>query len=99
VLGRMEELSRARPALWQCWRNDRDDLDPVTREQCEAVLADTETILAELNQQEHRCTERLQTRREQTRRELETLAHGVRIRDAYRDPGSERTHQHLDVGQ
>jgi hypothetical protein len=98
ILGRMEELGQRQPQLWQHWRSERDQLDPAARAACDAVLADAEAILAELNQLEQTSTEHLAQRRDDTRRQLESLAQGVRVHDAYRDPHA-ATHRRLDVGQ
>jgi hypothetical protein len=98
VLGRMEELSRRQPQLWQRWKGERDQLDPPTRAACEASLADAEAILGELNRLEQTSTEHLARRRDETRRQLESLSQGVRVHDAYRDPYAV-PHRRLDVGR
>jgi hypothetical protein len=98
VIGRLEELGQHRPELWQEWRRDRDRLSPTQRSSCEATLAETESLLAELLENERVCTETLSRRRDATRRELQRVVHGSHVNQAYRDSLAPSTHRHLDVG-
>ena len=101
ILGRMEELNRGQPRLWETWRAQRGQLDAGTRALCETLLEETQTVLAELHQQEHLSTERLASRRNETRLELATIAHGARAHDAYAhvEAASAESGYRLDVGQ
>ena len=101
ILGRMEELNRGQPQLWETWRAQRGQLDPGARALCETLLGETEAVLAELHDQEQASTERLAQRRNATRLELTTLTQGVRAHDAYAHVGSAGADSgyRLDIGQ
>jgi hypothetical protein len=98
VLGRLEELGRQHPRLWQNWRVDRDGLAPAIRRQCEDVLARSEDVLAEMLEHERASTSVLEARRVATREQLQAVAAGVNVNDAYRDSLAPVTHRHLDEG-
>ncbi len=99
IIGRLEALGRIRPALWDDWRAERERLAPPARTACEETLAQTETLLARLLEHERISTEALARRRDQTARELRTLAAGSRVNQAYRDSLAPVTHRHLDRDQ
>ena len=99
VIGRLEEITRTQPQLWQDWQSGRDALDPYNRSACEASLAETEAILARLMEHEHISTEHLTRRREETQLQLQSIASGTRTNNAYRDSLAPVTHRLLDVGQ
>jgi hypothetical protein len=96
ILGRLEALGRGRPALWDDWRSGREHLPPPARQACDEVLAETEALLARLLEHERTSTEALARRRDQTARELRTVAAGSRVNLAYRDSFAPLTHRHLD---
>jgi hypothetical protein len=99
IIGRLEALGRIRPALWDDWRAERERLAPSARKACEETLAQTEALLARLLEYERVSTEALARRRDQTARELRTLAAGSRVNQAYRDSLAPVTHRHLDRDQ
>ena len=99
ILGRLDEIGRGRPALWQAWRDQRDRLPAGLRRDCEQALAESERLLAELLEHERVSTEALLRRRDQTRRELQTVAAGSHVNHAYRDSLAPITHRHLDTDQ
>jgi hypothetical protein len=99
LLGRMEELRLGQPELWREWRQDRDQLDAESRQACEELLAETESILRELNQHEQLSTDTLTRRRDQTRRQLESVSGGLRAHEAYGADHAGPTHRRLDIGQ
>lgn len=97
ILGRLEELKGREPDLLERWQAERDGLESTTRAECDQALAETETILADLAEEENDATQHLAQRRDETRRELEALAQGSEVHDAYRDSLAPATHRHLDV--
>lgn len=99
ILERMDEYGRRHARLWQRWSEQRDELDPETRRECEAVLADTERILGTLSRHEQSCTDDLARRRDATRLKLESLSQGVRAHAAYQEDRLQAGSHRLDVGQ
>jgi hypothetical protein len=99
IIGRLEALGRARPGLWDDWRSQREHLAPAARNACDETLTQTEALLARLLEHERSSTEALARRRDQTARELRTLAAGSRVNQAYRDSLAPVTHRHLDMDQ
>jgi hypothetical protein len=99
ILGRLEAISIREPHLWDDWRRERDGLARATRQACEQTLADTELLLAELLEHERLSTDTLARRREQTARQLQAVAGGSRVNQAYRDCLAPVTHRHLDLDQ
>lgn len=99
VLNQMEEFGKHRTRIGELWKLQRDTLDAQTRRQCEQLLSETETDLAELVRQEHHSSRRIEQRREATQRDLQNLDQGERVNEAYRDCLAPATHRRLDVGQ
>lgn len=99
VIHRLEALGRRDPRLWDDWRETRDRLTPPARSACEQVLAETESLLAQLLEQERVSTETLKARRDETARELRSVAAGSRVNQAYRDSLAPATHRHLNLDQ
>jgi hypothetical protein len=99
ILGRLEEIGKGRPRLWDDWRAQRERLAGPAREACEQILAETEALLARLLEHERVSTEKLARRRDQTALELRTVTAGVRVNQAYRDALAPVTHRHLDTDQ
>jgi hypothetical protein len=69
------------------------------RRSCEAALAESETLLAELLEHERESTTVLARRRDETRRQLQNIASGGQANEAYRDTLAPATSRHLDVDQ
>lgn len=99
IIHRLEALGGRQPRLWDDWREARDGLAPAARGACDQVLAETETLLAQLLEQERVSTETLKARRDETACELRTVAAGSRVNQAYRDSLASATHRHLDLDQ
>lgn len=99
VIGRLEEIGRARPELWRLWRASRDSLTGVSRRTCEEILVETETMLSELMERERVSTEALTKRRNDTQRQLHCVAAGARVNDEYRDSLAPATNRFLDLDQ
>lgn len=97
VIGRIEEIGRARPELSREWRASRDALSSVSRDACEQILTETETLLRELMERERVSTAILAERRDETRRQLHTVAAGSRVNDEYRDSLAPATNRFLDI--
>src|SRR5271168_2342074 len=56
ILGRFDEMKRRYPELSRQWTSLRDSGLPATRDDCESLIAETETLLAELLESEKRGT-------------------------------------------
>ncbi len=80
IIGMMNELGHAQGGIGVWWRLTRDSLPTETRSQCEAVIADTEKLLAATLAQEQSGTDFLSMRREDTQRELMELGEVVQER-------------------
>ena len=99
VIGQLETVTAQHPHLMRDWKANRDRLPPATRQQCEATLAETEKLLAGLLEQERTDTQKISDRRDETRRQLQGLASGVRAQQAYSGDRSMANHRVLDIGQ
>lgn len=99
VLGRLDQWDAAHPELWPQWKQQRDTLPDGLRDDCEALLAESESLLAELLAREKSGTEALTQRRNETSEALKQVAEGVQVHQAYRDHATSPTHHYLDVGQ
>ena len=99
IISRLEAITRGRPRLWDDWRAERDQLVPCDRQACEQALAETESLLARLLEQERVSTETLARRRDYTARELQSVAAGSRVNQAYGDSLAPVTHRFLDRDQ
>lgn len=99
VIGRLEEIGKLHPRLWDAWRTARTQLPPVERATCERLLAETEALLAELLEHERVGTEQLARRRDHTQLELQDVTTGSQAQSAYRDSLAPATHRHLDIDQ
>lgn len=97
ILAELDNLKTEHATALARWRIDRDGLDDTARSDCETVLAETETLVARLVDVERSSTESLAARRDTTRDELESLAGGAAVNDAYRDSLAPSTHRHLDL--
>jgi FlgN protein len=97
ILGRLDEVKRRYPELSRQWTALRDSGLPTVRTDCEALIADTETILAELLQTEKQGTEQLAERREATRRQLAAVSQGVHVNQVYADTTPTLNHRFLNT--
>jgi hypothetical protein len=85
------------PTLKERWRTGRDGLPATVRAACDQLLEESESLLTELFEEERVSTERLQQRRDETRRELESLTLGTQVHNAYRQTATPRDHVNLDL--
>jgi hypothetical protein len=97
ILGRLDEVKRRYPELSRQWTLLRDTGLPTIRTDCEALIADTEAILAELLESEKQGTDRLTERREVTRRQLESVSQGVHVNQVYADTTPTLNHRFLNT--
>lgn len=97
ILGHLEELKELHPRLLERWQVEREHLDPQSRDDCEHVLAETESILSDLVHEENQSTRQLTERRDDTQRQLQALTNASQTQDAYRDAYASSTHRHLDL--
>jgi hypothetical protein len=77
----------------------RETGQPDVRRDCEAIISETEAILAELVQTEKDGAEELSQRRDATRKQLESIAQGVHINETYRDNIAPFSHRFLDLNR
>jgi hypothetical protein len=99
LIGRLEEIGRTRPDLGRDWRAARDGLSSLARDTCDRILEETENLLRELMERERESTAALAQRRDETRRQLQTVAAGSRVNDEYRDSLAPATNRFLDIDQ
>lgn len=99
LLGRLDELNKEHPDLKTRWKQIRDTGDAEWRDDCEHILAETESLLAELIEEEQHSTDHLTRKRDATQKELQAVSQGSRVHDAYRESLAPATHRHLDIGQ
>jgi FlgN protein len=97
ILGRLDEMKRRYPELSRQWTALRDSGLPTTRNDCESLIAETETILAELLESEKLGTEHLSERREATRRQIEAVSQGVHVNQVYADTSPTLNHRFLNT--
>ncbi len=97
ILGRLDEMKRRYPELSRQWTSLRDSGLPATRNDCESLIAETETILAELLESEKQGTQHLSERREDTRRQIEAVSQGVHVNQVYADTSPTLNHRFLNT--
>jgi len=97
ILGELDHINERFPNLKTLWKTSRDEFDPAERSDCEHLLAEIESLLQELIQEEQSSTNRLVEKRENTKQELETISKGTQVHSAYRDHLASTTHRHLDI--
>ncbi|HET6325131.1 MAG TPA: hypothetical protein VFG04_10695 [Planctomycetaceae bacterium] len=97
ILGRLDEMKRRYPELSRQWTSLRDSGLPATRNDCESLIAETETILAELLESEKQGTQHLSVRRENTRRQIEAVSQGVHVNQVYADSSPTLNHRFLNT--
>ena len=88
---------RRYPELSRQWTLLRDTGLPTVRTDCEALIADTEAILAELLESKKQGTDRLTERREATRRQLESVSQGVHVNQVYAETTPTLNHRFLNT--
>ena len=97
ILGRLDELTSRHPDFGSQWQTQRDSLDSKIRKEGELILSDIEKILSDLLELEQESTTVLSLRRDETKRQLETLSQGTQTHKAYRDNLAPVTSRHLDI--
>jgi chromosome segregation ATPase len=97
ILGRLDEVKRRYPELSRQWTSLRDAGLPAVRNDCESLIAETESILAELLESEKQGTQQLSQRRESTRRQLEAVSQGVHVNQTYADTTPTFNHRFLNT--
>jgi len=80
VIGLMDDLGQAHSGLGVWWRLTRDSLPTETRSRCEAIITETERLLAQTLAQEQSGTDVLSERRNDTQRELMELGEVIQER-------------------
>ena len=83
LLEHLGQLAREQSPLRTAWPVRRDFLPSADRARCEAVLSETESLLAELLAEEQSSSSLLSSRRDATGRELQSLTVGVHAQQAY----------------
>ena len=99
ILGRLDEVKRRYPELSRQWVALRDSGMPAVRNDCESLIADTESILAELLESEKEGTTQLTERRDATRRQLEAVSQGVHVNQGYADTTPVLNHRFLNTNR
>ncbi|QDV50191.1 hypothetical protein Enr17x_22290 [Gimesia fumaroli] len=99
LLGQLDQYKKQLPALWEKWKTDRDQLPAETRESCEQVLYESETVLAKLLENEDTSTRCMVDRRDRTKQQIQSLNQGEKVGEAYRDSLAPVTHRHLNIDQ
>ncbi len=83
---------------WRGWKTDRERLAPGERAACEAVLDETETLLAELLSLDAAGTATLSTERESTAAALAEVNHAGLALEGYLPPAEVAVSRRLDLG-
>lgn len=99
ILSRLDELKSRHPELGKRWETLRDAGPTNVKRECDAVIAEIETILAELMRTEKDGADELSQRRDTTRRQLESIAQGIHINETYRDNVAPFSHRFLDLNR
>ena len=99
ILGRLDEMKTRHDDFVVQWKLHRGALDPETRDDCDHILAETETILVELIGEENDSTKQIVRRRDAAHSQLRLLGEGQRVNHAYHDSLAPATNRHLDVNQ
>ncbi len=85
VIEALHQYSNGQPPLQQQWKELRDSLNSQARSECEQLLEATEQNLAVVMEKEATCTQQMQSQRDHTRAQLEVVAGGIAVQDAYHD--------------
>lgn len=99
LLGQLDQYKKQLPMLWEKWKRDRDQLSAEKREACEQILSESESVLAQLLQNEDTSTQHMVVRRDRTKQQIQSLNQGERVGEAYRDSLAPVTHRHLNIDQ
>lgn len=99
VLGRLEEMKSRHTEAVRQWKTGRQTIDPEIRDDCDHILAETESILLELIQEEESTTRQIIQRRDAAHGQLQKIVQGSSVNRAYRDSLAPATHRHLDVNR
>lgn len=99
LIGRLEELGKLQPQIFQEWKIHRDSLPAAERQACEDALEQTEDILSQLLEEERICTEFVARRRSETQIEIRGVTVGAHAHQAYGDSLAPATYRHLDIDQ
>lgn len=83
LLDHLGRLAREQLPLRSAWRDDRGQISADDRVRCEAVIDETEALLARLIAEEQACAERMTARRDATALSLQSLSVGVQAQHAY----------------
>jgi hypothetical protein len=97
ILSEFAEAKQNQPELLSHWKTERDALAPELRDECEHLLAESESLLGMIIQEEKSSTEQLTSRRDETQGRLQTITQGSQVHDAYRDSLAPSTHRRLNV--
>jgi hypothetical protein len=99
ILVRLEEMKTRHDDFVTQWKSHRGTLDPETRDDCDHILAETETILLELIGEENDSTKQIIRRRDAAHSQLRLLADGQHVNRAYHDSLAPATNRYLDVNR
>lgn len=83
LLDHLNQLASEQSALRSAWRDNRNRIPAGERARCDAVLDETESLLATLIAEEQTCSQRMTARRDETACDLQTLSVGVQAQHAY----------------
>lgn len=99
ALARLDELKRQYPELSRQWKTLRETGPDGPRHECQAVISETEAILAELVETEKNGADELSQRRDATRKQLESIAIGVHVNETYLENIAPFSHRFLDLNR
>jgi hypothetical protein len=99
LLARLDDSGESHPHFLDAWRRDRERIPHEVRAQCERILAESETLLAQLIEAEHHSTELLTRKRDATRRQISEISQAGKVNLAYGESLAPVTHRHLNVDQ
>lgn len=99
LISQLDQYTKQLPTLWEQWKGERDLLSFEQRERCEEVLSESEAVLAKLLENEDTSTKSMVDRRDQTKKQVQSLNQGAKVGEAYRDSLAPVTHRHLNVDQ
>jgi len=97
VLQRLDSLKSRQSTVITCWKETRDTMPEDVRATCSALIDETESLLAELLDQENACTVELTHRRDETRRRLADISGGRQAHEAYHTEKPTLSQHVLDI--
>lgn len=92
----LQATSQTTPSLPELWKQHRDTLPPLLRQECESWLERSEQMLEELMSYEQACTSQLLRQREETQHFLAAASDSLQIQNAYEEFP---THSQFDINQ